>query len=302
LPFTSLIEGLREAFASGKIVTPPRAHLAYDGEAGQDQSTLLLMPAWKPGEELGVKVVTVTPGNGKRTLPSVQGVYLLFDAATGSCTHVFDAAMLTARRTAATSALASSMLSRPESESMLMVGTGVLAPHLIEAHATVRPIRQVMVWGRDSAKSKQLVNSLSLGNGIVVESVTGLEEACGRADIISCATLAKEPLLVGGWIRAGTHIDLVGSYLPTTREVDDAVISGAQLFVDHEGALKESGDLAIPLKTGLLHLEDVRATLSELCNDSKPGRTSAKEITLFKSVGHAMEDLVAARILRRAIG
>lgn len=301
LPFGLLIEALKEAFRDQEVVTPTRAHLTYPGANPLTRSTLLLMPSWKPGAELGVKVVTVTPDNGARKLPSVQGVYLLFDSVTGSCTHVFDADVITARRTAATSALASLMLSRPESENLLMVGTGVLAPSLIQAHAEVRPLEKVMVWGRDTAKAARLVESLSIRNGITVEVVNDLERACARADIITFATLAKDPLIAGDWLRPGTHLDLVGSYLPTSREVDDAVIRKVRIFVDHEGACKESGDLAIPLQTGVLHVEDVRATLSELCKGSKPGRTDKTEITLFKSVGHAMEDLVAARLVRETL-
>ena len=298
LTYPVLVDELRRAFANMDAVTPQRSHIKYDGRNDSDASTLLLMPSWVSNERVGVKIVTVSPENGRYQMPAIHGVYVLFDATSGECTHVFDAAPITTKRTAATSALASSFLSRTNSETMLMVGTGSLAPELIKAHASVRPIKKIWVWGRDFNKAIRVAEE-SFPGDLVVEPVRNLEEFCSKADIISCATLSKEPLLRGMLIKKGQHIDLVGSYLPTTREADDDLIRKAAIFIDHAGAMKESGDLFIPLQSNVISSSAIRADLHELSNHTKEGRRDQDEVTLFKSVGHAMEDLVAAQIISR---
>ena len=297
LSFPSLIEALRLAFGSGEAVTPLRHHHDFKNPPEDKDSTLLLMPSWIPGKDLGVKVVTVSPNNAKYQLPAIHGVYLLFDGHTGDCRLVLDAKTLTTWRTAATSALASSFLSREDSRTLLMVGTGALGPQLIRAHATVRPIRKVLVWGRSKDKADALTNSLK-GPGIEVVAETNLASAIEEADIISCATLSESPVIHGKYLRSGQHLDMVGAYRPHMREADDEAIRRSSIFVDHyQGALHETGDLAIPLKEGTIRREDIRAELSELCGGRKQGRNNSGEITFFKSVGHALEDLVAARMV-----
>lgn len=257
-------------------------------------STLLLMPAWSPGRDAGIKCVTIHPGNGRLGLPAVQGTYIYLDATTGVVRAIIEAKSLTTRRTAAASALASSFLSHPEATSLLMIGTGALAPHLIRAHAGVRPIRRVFVWGRDFKKARAVCDRLALED-LSVLPVQNIEDRITEADIISCATLSPTPLLAGKYLRAGQHVDLVGAYRPDMREADDEAIKKASVFVDSwEGGLKESGDIVIPLQTGILHASDIKADLFDLCSSRKIGRTHAEEITLFKSVGHALEDLAAA--------
>ena len=292
--YPELIAALRKAFAQQAIETPLRHHHQYPNpEAGVD-STLLLMPSWQAGKELGVKIITVSPENSRLQLPAIQGAYLYFDATTGSLRALIQAKSLTTKRTAAASALASSYLSRPDTASLLMIGTGALAPELIQAHAAVRPIQEVYIWGRSPEKAARLSQQLST-TSLNCTPVKSLEDYLGQVDIISCATLSRTPLVLGEYLRQGQHIDLVGAYLPDSRESDDKCIQKSRIFLDtYEGGLKESGDIVIPLKSGLLQAADIQADLFELASGKKAGRQSVNEITIFKSVGHALEDLAAA--------
>ena len=294
LAYPALIQQLRIAFAADYTV-PTRHHYNFDNPQATKPNTLLLMPAWQAGEHVGVKLVIVAPENAKKNLPAIQGTYTLFDANTGVPLAQMNAPLLTAKRTACASALASSYLSRKESHSLLMVGTGVLAPHLIQAHASIRPIKEVYVWGRNFAKAMVLTKQLKLKD-IKLTPIENIADGMS-ADIISCATLSPEPLIHGQYLKPGQHIDLVGSYLPTMREADDEVIRRSILFADNrEGATHESGDLYIPIQNGLITKDDVLADLFELCKSEHPGRTASDQITCFKSVGHALEDLAAAQL------
>ncbi len=301
LDYPSLIEELRRAFSQNFMV-PLRHHHDYDTNSKTSPSTLLLMPAWQGQAFFGLKIVTVTPDNAVRSLPTIQGLYLLFESISGRLLAQMDARTLTNWRTAAASALASSYLSRPESRTLLMIGTGALAPYLVRAHTSVRPIRKVLIWGRNYEKATRLSGQLSDLGPQDIEAVSDLEAAVRTADIISAATLSRRPLIKGQWLKAGGHLDLVGSYRPDMREADDDCIRRASVFADlRSSATKESGDLAIPIQRGLLSLKDVRADLFELSRGQKPGRRSEAEITLFKSVGHALEDLAAARLIYRKL-
>jgi ornithine cyclodeaminase len=251
------------------------------------------MPAWRPGAALGVKIVTVFPDNARRALPSVCGTYLLLDAATGVPVAVLDGTALTLRRTAAASALAASYLARGDSAVHLMVGTGTLAPHLIAAHRAVRPIRETLIWGRDPAKAEALAANLA-ASGTAVVAVPDLAAAVATADVITCATLSAQPLVLGAWLKPGAHLDLVGGYRPDMREADDDAIRRARVFVDTETALHEAGDIVQPLRSGALAPEDIAGDLSCLARGTCDGRRAVDEITLFKSVGTALEDLAAA--------
>src|SRR5689334_22156343 len=244
---------------------PPRHHHAIDPPADPPRpdsspGTLLLMPAWRSGEALGVKIVTVFPDNGRRTLPSVHGTYLLLDAATGMPEAVLDGTALTLRRTAAASALAASFLAREDSAVHLMVGTGALAPYLIAAHGAVRPIRETLIWGRDPAKAAALAARLA-ASGIPAIAVPDLAEATAAVDIITCATLSSEPLVRGAWLKPGAHLDLVGSYRPDMREADDEAVRRASVFVDTEAALREAGDIVQPLRSGALARDRIAGDL-----------------------------------------
>ena len=301
LEYNSLILALDEAFREDYTV-PLRHHYNFQNPTATNESTLLLMPAWQAGGYLGVKLIVVTPDNHQRQRPSIQGTYTLFDANTGTPLAQLDAKELTNRRTAAASALAARYLARPDSTTLLLVGTGALAPHLIRAHTTGRNLRQVLVWGRNFAKAERVTERFSDAT-FTVEAVRDLEAAVAKADIISCATLSKKPLLKGAWLQAGQHLDLVGSFKPNMREADDAALRKSSIFADFtEGASRESGDLAIPLREGVISPQDIQSDLFGLCRKAHPGRQSSQEITFFKSVGHALEDLAAAKLAYGRLG
>ncbi len=296
LRFEALIPALQKAFCSD-VVVPMRHHHDFENPKEGLDSTLLLMPAWQPSEHLGVKVVTVSPENGQYNLPSIQGLYILMDAQKGMPLSIMDAKALTVKRTAAASALASQFLSNKDASSLLMVGTGALAPNLIEAHAAVRPIENVFVWGRNIEKAKLVLQQVA-HLGLHVEVVSDIESVASEVDILSCATLSPTPLIKGAWLRNGQHIDLVGAYKPDMREADDNLISKVRLYVDNfEGAIKETGDIVLPLNSKIISKRDIQGDLFELCREQKEGRGSEEEITCFKSVGHALEDLVAAGLV-----
>ena len=256
---------------------------------------LLALPAWQDGEAIGIKLVTVFPDNpGSNGLPSVQAVVVLFDGVTGSPIALIDGTELTYRKTAADSALGSQFLSRTDSRTLLMIGAGGLAPHLIAAHRTVRPsIEWVVAWNRTSDKAERL-----LADGVVDEIAEDLGDAVANADIVCTATLAKEPLVRGEWLRPGTHLDCVGAYLPDHREIDDVAVQRAEIHVDSRlAAVTEGGDLVIPIESGAISAADVRADLYELCRSERPGRTDPDSITLFENCGGGHLDLMVARHL-----
>jgi alanine dehydrogenase len=294
LDFPSLVEALRQMFRAG-AETPARHHHTIpvpDGAA----ATLLLMPAWQTGRHIGVKVVTVFPGNVGQDVPSVMGAYLLLDGRTGRPEVLVDGPALTARRTAAASALAASYLARPDCQRLLMVGTGALAAHLIEAHASVRPIVNVLVWGRNAQKATKLAQRLTRRN-LKVAATTDLANAVRGAHIVSCATLSEAPLIQGHWLPLGVHVDLVGGFRPEMREADDDCIRRARVFVDtRAGALKEAGDIIQPLRSGVLSEDDIAGDLFDLARGTRGGRRYHDQITLFKSVGTALEDLAGAQL------
>jgi ornithine cyclodeaminase len=295
LDYPGLIEALREAFRTGCEVPPRHHHAVASSAAEGSPGTLLLMPAWQRGGGLGVKIVTVFPDNAQRSLPAVFGTYVLLDAATGVPNAVLDGTALTLRRTAAASALAADYLARRDAAVHLMVGTGALAPHLCAAHATVRSIRRTLVWGRNPAKAAATVERLKQ-QGLAAEPAGDLAAAVSTADIVTCATLTREPLARGEWLRPGTHVDLVGGYTPEMREADDRAITRATIYTDTEGALREAGDIVQPMRAGLLPRERIAGDLFTLARSEGQGRRSPEEITLFKSVGTALEDLAAAQL------
>jgi ornithine cyclodeaminase/alanine dehydrogenase-like protein (mu-crystallin family) len=300
LSYPALIDTLEAAFAKGAIA-PPRHHHAIPLE-GRPEATLLIMPAWEahaPGSALagrymGLKAVTVYPDNATRGMPAVLGSYLLLSAETGATLAVMEATRLTAWRTAAASALASRYLSRPDAARLLMVGAGALAPFLVRAHASVRPIREVKLWNRSRERAEALVADLARA-GVTATIADDLAAAAGVADIVSTATLSSEPLIRGAWLRPGTHLDCVGAFKPTMRETDDEAVRRARIFVDTRGgAFAEAGDILQPLQSSVIGKEAVLGELAELCRGRVQGRTSVEEVTLFKSVGASIEDLAAA--------
>lgn len=294
----SLVETLREAFRTGCVA--PQRHLHTVGVPGGPDATLLLMPAWSEGGYLGVKVAAVFPGNVAANKPAVAATYLLSDATDGRILAAIDGGELTARRTAATSVLAASYLAVPRAKNLLIVGTGRIARHLAHTYKACRPeLQSVAIWGRTPSHAAALVAALS-GEGIDAAPASDLEAAVKEADIVASATLAREPLIKGRWLKAGQHLDLIGSYTPEMREADDAAVASARVVVDTLDALHESGDIVQPLKSGALQRDRI-TDLATLVREVTPAR-DANEITLFKSVGCALEDLAAATLAHRRRG
>ncbi|HXF55250.1 MAG TPA: ornithine cyclodeaminase family protein [Hyphomicrobiaceae bacterium] len=300
LAYPMLVDVLESAFRTGAIA-PPRHHHTIR-LAGRPDATLLLMPAWTSaapgaataGRYIGIKSVTVFPDAGKFSKPAVQGAYLLLSTETGEPLAMMDAPRLTVWRTAAASALAARHLAPEKASRMLMVGAGALAPYLVRAHASVRPIREVAIWNRSPAGAERLAQKLA-ASGLAATATEDLEAAVRNADIISTATLASEPLVRGAWLRPGTHIDCVGAFTPAMRETDDDVAKRARIWVDtREGALREAGDLVQPIKSGVIEESRVQGDLYGLARGTAPRRGSDQEITMFKSVGASIEDLAAA--------
>jgi len=296
LEYPELIQELKSAFGK-PVKIPSRQHYIFPGANGAQKGNFLLMPAWDNGNNLGVKIITIVPDNAEKKIPVIQGSYFLYDAETGVPKALFDAKSLTIKRTAATSALASQYLSRKDSSTMLMIGTGNLASELIRAHASVRPIKKVYVLGRSLDKAERIRNILEKEK-FEIAPVLVYKSFIKEVDIVCCATLSSKPLVFGRDLVEGQHLDLVGSYKPTTREADDDAIIRSEVYVDTmEGAPKESGDIFIPLNSGKIKMEDIKGDLFDLCQGRAQGRTSENQITLFKSVGYALEDLVAAKLV-----
>jgi alanine dehydrogenase len=292
LGHSALIDALREMFRAGCTV-PVRHHHTVP-VPGEPDGTLLLMPAWREGRHVGVKTVSVFPGNAARGLPAVQGVYLLLDGTSGVPLAMIDAPSLTARRTGAASALAASFLARPDAARLLVVGAGAVAAELIPAHRAARPIREILIWNRSPERGRKL----AAATGATLVAPSALAEAVREADIVSCATIAQTPVVQGAWLKPGVHLDLVGGFRPDMREADDEALRRARLFVDiRTSALKEAGDMADPIARGIVSADCVEADLFDLCRGTHPGRRDANEITLFKSVGNALEDLAAAELV-----
>ncbi len=292
LPWDGLIESLRVMFREG-CEMPVRHH--HDIHVpGEDDATLLLMPAWSPGKYVGVKVVSVFPGNMQRGLPAIYGNYMLSSGKTGEMLALIDGGELTARRTAAASALAADYLARRNAETLTIVGTGRLAVNLAQAHASIRDLKEIRIWGRSIGKADDLAAAL-VAQGLPARGVENLQEAVETSDIVSCCTLSQEPLVKGVWLKDGAHLDLVGAFKPTMRESDDEAIRRASIFVDTiDGATSEGGDIVQPIKDQIMTKDDIQANLYALTRNEHRGRTSEDEITLFKSVGAALEDLAGA--------
>ncbi|HEV7578332.1 MAG TPA: ornithine cyclodeaminase family protein [Caldimonas sp.] len=297
LAFAPLIDALRTMFERG-CELPPRQVLELAG-AGDDAVTSLVMPAWQRGGCYGVKVVNVAPGNAARGLPGLHSTYVLYDAGTGAPLAWIDGDELTARRTAATSALAASWLAREGASHLAVIGAGRIARLLPEAHRAVRPIERVTVWARSTPRAAALVAELA-GEGFDARVAASAEAAVAEAEIVSCATLAREPVVSGRWLRTGSHLDLIGSFAPAMREADDACFAAAAVFVDSDDAATKSGDLIGPIARGVV-AADAIGTLAELARGRRDGRRSpGQQRTVFKSVGSALEDLAAATLVHGA--
>ena len=264
-----------------------------------DPAHFLLLPAWQRDQAIGVKLVTVFANNDREIVPAVQAIYALFDGRNGEPQALIDGTALTLRKTAADSALGSHALARSDVAVMLMVGAGALAPHLIQAHLAVRPsIKEVLLWNRTPARAHAVIEALSLP-GCHLAVADDLQAAARRADLISCATMARAPLILGAWLKEGCHLDLVGGYTPDMREADDEAMARGRVFVDSRRfTLEECGDVMAPLASGAISMDDILADHYELCRGHHPGRQSDSEITVMKNGGGGHLDLMTARLLR----
>ncbi|MDQ0568430.1 ornithine cyclodeaminase/alanine dehydrogenase-like protein (mu-crystallin family) [Variovorax paradoxus] len=296
LTFARLVPALRSAFAADAQV-PPR-HVHSIETAGADKGTVLIMPAWSDAGFLGIKTINVFPGNGARGLPGLHATYVLYDARTGVPLAMMDGNELTARRTAAASALAASFLARADARRLLVLGTGRVAKLLPAAHDSVRPIDEVQVWNHRPEGAEALAEQWR-AEGFNARAVVSneLEAAVRQADIVSCATLATEPLVRGEWLSPGSHLDLIGSFTPAMREADVRCFAGARTFIDTTEALQKAGELLDAVAAGTLRADEVQGTLAALCRGERTGRTGGGERTVFKAVGSALEDLAAATLV-----
>jgi alanine dehydrogenase len=293
LSWPRILAALDEALRA-EVEAPLRAHHRV-AVPGQPSATLLAMPAWRSGRRIGIKLVTVFPGNADRGQRAVSALYVLFDANDGRPLALLDGEELTARRTAGASAYAASKLARRDARHLVMVGAGRLARPLIDAHRHVRPIDRVSVWSRTVEHARSTADACTR-DGVPAQAISDLAPAIAQADVISCATLATVPLVRGEWLRPGTHVDLVGAFTKEMRETDDAVMQRAGLIVvdDRKAALAEGGDVVQALASGAITADRIAAELRDLARGAHPGRTSEDQITVFKSVGFALEDLAAA--------
>ncbi|MBX3619420.1 MAG: ornithine cyclodeaminase family protein [Rhizobacter sp.] len=290
LAFERLVPALRQMFVDGCEV--PQRHV-HTVPGAQGEMTVLIMPAWVPGRYLGIKTINIAPGNARRGLPGLHASYALYDATTGVPLAQIDGSELTARRTAAVSALAASMLARPGARRLLVVGAGRVAALLPLAYRSVMTLDEVCVWARRADAAEALAAAWR-AQGLAARAVTDLAQAVTQADLVSCATLATEPVVRGEWLQPGSHLDLIGSFTPQMREADDACFRGAQIVVDTEEAWHKSGELLGPVSRGVLSPQGGRGTLTQLCRGEFVRGTDVRQRTVFKSVGYALEDLAAA--------
>ena len=294
LPWADLIARIEGVLIDSAGEAPARTVHTLPVADGAD-AALLMKPAWISGAVIGVKVVTVFPDNGAVDLPTIQAGFLLFDGRHGSLLGCCAANELTARRTAAASAVAAERLARPDARRLLVIGTGALAPMAARAHAHVRDYERIDVWGRRPEKASAVVATL-VADGFPAVVAHDLDASVAAADVVTTSTGATAPLVRGALLRPGTHVDLVGSFNAAMRESDDDVVRGASLFVDTRADAVLAGDLAAPLAAGIITVDDIRADLAELVAGAHPGRTDDREITVFKSVGLALEDVAAAQL------
>ena len=299
LPMPDAIAAMRDAFAqlsSGQVTLPPRQHLDAPAERG----TALVMTCHSTTQKLFVlKFLTVFSGNRQRGLPLIQALVILSDATNGEHLAIMDGASLTAIRTGAASGLATDLLARRDATTVAVFGAGVQARTQLEAVCCVRSIRRARVYDADSSAADRFAIEMSRQLGLPVERAADSAQVLADADVICTATTSPVPVFDDRDVKPGVHINAVGSYKPTVTEIPAATVCRARVVVDHRAsALEEAGDLLVPFRAGMIGEEVLGTELGQIVLGQKPGRTSADEITLFKSVGVAIQDLcAAARVL-----
>lgn len=298
LPYPALIEALARGLQT-PIESPLRTHF----EPNHDDNTVLIMPAWRPQQQAGVKLVSFWPGNGAKGLSTIAGVYVLLSCTDGQPLAMMDGTELTQRRTAAAAALAARHLARPDSRSLAVLGTGSLALPMALAHASVLPLERIRVWGRDAGKAESAAASMR-AHGLHAEAMTDLPAVLAASDVVCAATAAAQPFIREEWVRPGTHLGLVGAFTPRMAEAEPSLMARAEVYADLRAAvLEKGGEVFQAIAQGHLQVSQIRAELAEL---AAPGhglwRTDPDGITVFKSVGFAALDLIAAEQVWRSVG
>ena len=298
LKYPDLIDALQDAFARDFTMPPRKVFLLDDDENNHDAFALL--PSWNDAL-IGVKAFTYFP-NPEDGYQSLYSQILLFDRQHGVPLALIDGTSVTYWRTAGISGLAARLLSREDSETLLLLGTGNLATYIIRAQASVRNLKRVLVWGRTPANVERVVRQMSGElDGVEVATADNVEAACGEADIIVSATGSHEPLVLGDWVKPGTHTDFIGNHHATKRECDTALVVKSKVYADsRDNCFREAGEVLVPISEGAITEQHVLGQLTEMCTGSVSLRTSADEITLFKSIGMALSDLVGAGFAYRA--
>ncbi|WP_312998107.1 ornithine cyclodeaminase family protein [Achromobacter animicus] len=297
LSFDTVIPALRDAFREDATVPARHVHAIQSGNA---HGTSLIMPAWSERGYFGVKIINIFPENTHLGLPGLHATYNLYSATTGVPVAQVDGDIVTVYRTAGAAALGADYLARADSRTLLIVGSGRIAGLVAQAMRTVRPIQRVLVWNVRPAGAETLAATLR-EQGFDAQAVTDLQAAVGQADIVSCATLSTEPLIHGAWLRPGTHLDLIGSFKPEMRETDPACFDGTTVYVDTDEAPTKSGDLLSAFDAGVLTREGIKGNLHQLAKGERPGRSNDQEITVFKAVGSALEDLTLATLVYESV-
>jgi len=291
----SLMSDALASLARGEVVLPLRPIIRIP----DSRNVYGVMPAYSAAlKSIGTKLISVFPDNHGTKLDSHQGAVALFDGTNGSMVALMEAAAITAIRTAAVSGVATRLLAEPKAETVAILGSGVQGRTHIDAMLAVRPFKRVIVWSRSTEHATELVNAKRKTHDSQFEVAASVEKAVTVADVICTVTASREPVLKGEWLKAGAHINAVGASLATTRELDTDTVKRSRVFVDRrESALNEAGDLLIPMKEGAFKAEDIVAEIGELLIGSAKGRRNEQEITLFKSLGIAVEDLACAHWL-----
>jgi 1-pyrroline-2-carboxylate reductase [NAD(P)H] len=299
LSYPALIDALQEAYG-GSYSMPPRQVFLLDEENSKNDAFAVL-PSWN-GDFIGVKAFTYFP-EAVAPKKSLYSQILLFDRDGGEPLALVDGTTVTFWRTAGISGLATRMLARKDADSLLVLGTGNLAPYSIRANASVRDLKNVRVWGRDPKKAEAVIEQVAGDySGIEFSVAEDREAACGASDIIVAVTGSHEPVVHGDWVQPGTHTDFIGNHHATKRECDTALITKSKVYADsYVNAMKEAGEILVPIDEGVFKKEDIVAELSEMCAGKATLRESDDEITLFKSIGMAMSDLVGAGLAYRTV-
>ncbi|RFO96699.1 ornithine cyclodeaminase family protein [Rhodoferax lacus] len=290
LPYAELADALAHGLQEA-IESPLRSHF----EPNHDSSTVLIMPAWKPQQLMGVKLVSIWPGNSALGRSAVSGVYVLISCTDGQAVAVLDGTELTLRRTAAATALAARILARKSSRTLAILGTGSLSAPLALAHSSVMDFQRVLVWGRSLPKAQAVVDALAL-QGLAVQASDDLQDTLAQADVVAAASTATDPFIRSAWVRPGTHLGLIGAFTPTMAEAEPALMPRAQVFADSREAIgQKGGEVLQAIQQGLIQSADILAELAELAAQPlRAWRSSDDAITVFKSVGFASLDLIAA--------